>query len=79
MRRQILKRGWKWILGATALVNLGMGCESRNPEPKKPGSSREFMEHPLDAAGGEKKAVKPVTAKVKASLEKAKQADPRSR
>lgn len=80
MRRSILKRGSMWVLGAAALAIVAPGCGSGdNPEPKKPGSSREFVEHPLDAVGGEKKPQKPVTPKVQAALDKAKQTDPRNR
>jgi hypothetical protein len=80
MRRSSLKRGSKWVVGVAALAIVSSGCGSGNdPEPKKPGSSRELVEHPLDAVGGEKKPQKPVTPKVQADLEKAKRADPRNR
>ena len=76
-----MKRSLKWVLGIAglAIVSPGCGGSGNSSEPKKPGSSREFVEHPLDAVGGEKKPQKPVTPKVQADLEKAKRADPRNR
>jgi hypothetical protein len=75
-----LKRCLNWLIVAAAAAILSPGCgESTNPEPKKAGASRDFMEHPLDAEGGVKTPQKPLTPKVKAALEKAKLADPRGR
>jgi hypothetical protein len=81
MRRPNLKRCLGGLTVGTALA-LALGCGD-NPgtgaDAKKPGMSRDMVEHPLDVVGGEKKPQKPLTPKEQAALNKAKQADPRGR
>jgi hypothetical protein len=81
MKRSNLIRRWNWLLAVAALAIVSPGCGEvgNTPEPKKTGASRDFMEHPLDAAGKATKPLPPPTPKVKAALERAKQADPRGR
>jgi len=80
-RRPNLSRrlGRSLVVAALMIVSWGCGgATGTSPEAQKGGTSRDLVEHPLDALG-KGKTPPPVPPKVKAALEKAKLADPRGR
>jgi hypothetical protein len=75
-----LNRRLNGLLLVAAMAIVLPSCGEANPgvfpEPKYPGASRDGIERPL---GKGAKAEKPLTAKTKAAIERAKAADPRGR
>jgi hypothetical protein len=72
------RTGWLVMVGALVILSGCEGGSGAGPATKNGVTSRDLVEHPLDALG-KGKAPKPLTAKEKAALEKVKLADPRGR
>ena len=67
---------WLPVVAALAITTPGCGDDSgKSSGAKQAVSTRELVEHPLDAIGKGKKPQPPPSPKVKAALDRAKQAD----
>jgi hypothetical protein len=77
MRRFKLNCRWYRFLIFGAMVIASTGCGEKSLPETPPGSSRAQIENPLGAVKAAKEAK--VSAKTKAAMEKAAQADPRGK